>query len=279
MKSGRHPVTDIKIRAFYDQEVERKIRDFVFGNTRVDRAWETLERYAPAGPKQILEIGCGMGANVWRMSKRWPLASITGLDISPESLKVARRLFDGSSVAFVQGPFCKGLFDKKFDYIVMMDVYEHIGGSERATLHEALREALTLQGRLFLSIPTPRHLGWLKDNMPSEIQPIDEDIQMDTLIELSEAINQEILLYKDIDVWRQGDYAHVVLGSKKWLEKIPPIHVISSGYRKKQKFVENAFLKIRLLLSIKSYKEREQRRRIRLVEKQLGNEIDLWRDK
>jgi SAM-dependent methyltransferase len=225
----------MKIPAYYDNHVLAKLRDFVDGNDRVERAFETIERWGVTKPKRILEIGCGIGHVCWRMSQRWPLAEVIGLDISPKSVEIARRLFGSSKLTFVEGPLVKGVLAGEFDLILLMDVYEHIAVGDRRALHEALRELRAADGRIVLSVPTPRHLAWLRQHHPDQIQPVDEDIGVEALLDLGRDTGTRILLYQEVGVWHQGDYAHAVLGNQtRWVaiaERPRVIHGIKSGIR------------------------------------------------
>jgi SAM-dependent methyltransferase len=149
------------------------------------------------------------------MSHHWPESEVVGLDVSPKSLEIARKLFGSSRLSFVEGPLVKGKIAGKFDLIVLMDVYEHIAIADRPSLHESLRELQSDGGRIILAFPTPRHLEWLRQNMPEEIQPVDEDVNIATIQALAEDISTEVLLYQEVDVWHEGDYAHSVLGNRQ----------------------------------------------------------------
>jgi SAM-dependent methyltransferase len=207
-------IRDEDIQAFYDSNTKRKIIDFIEGNDRVERAWQTLVEWSPKSPKRILEIGCSIGYISWRMSKLWQKSEVIGLDVSPKTLEIAIKLFASSRLSFVEGPLLKGKIEGKFDLVVMIDVYEHIKLSERPKLHGALQELLEDSGRIFLAFPTMRHLEWLREHNPSEIQPVDEDVDVQSMIQLAKDTNSEVLLYKDISVWNEGDYAHAVIGKR-----------------------------------------------------------------
>lgn len=59
---------------------------FLFGRTAI------LDDIDAAGaPGRILEVGCGTGKNLVALAHRFPLASITGVDLSETMLEVARR--------------------------------------------------------------------------------------------------------------------------------------------------------------------------------------------
>lgn len=220
-----------EVQSFYDTQVKRKLRDFVEGNDRVERAWQTIDRWAPTNPQRILEVGCGIGHICWRMSRRWPNAHIVGWDISPQSISIATKLFGSSRLSFFQGAILHNQLENKFDLIVLMDVYEHIPSWERPKVHEILKERRSDEGRIVLSFPTPRHLTWLREHSPNEIQPVDEDISPSTIVSLANDAECEILLYQEVGVWHEGDYAHAVLGKRSGWTSIVPHDSEKQGIR------------------------------------------------
>jgi malonyl-CoA O-methyltransferase len=65
-------------------------------------------------PKRILEIGTGTGSGAAVLKARFPDAQITGVDLSPEMVRIAQTKVDG--VTFVPAdasrlPFADGSFD------------------------------------------------------------------------------------------------------------------------------------------------------------------------
>jgi SAM-dependent methyltransferase len=202
------------VKTYYDEKIADKFIDFVEGNPRIERAWQTIEQWTPKNPQRLLEVGCGIGDICWRMTRRWPDVEVVGLDVSSKSLEIGQKLFGSSNLSFVEGPLVKGAITGKFDSIVLMDVYEHIAPTDRPALHEALRELRSAQGRIILSFPTPRHQAWLQQNYPDQIQPIDEDIDLSAIQNLANDTGTKILLYQEVDVWHEGDYAHAVLGKR-----------------------------------------------------------------
>lgn len=203
------------IETYYDAHVKAKLVDFVEGNRRVSLAWKTVREWAVPNPRRILEIGCGIGNISWRMARHWPHAEVIGLDMSPRSIEIAKRLFDSRNLRFVKGTATSDIIKGSCDMIVLMDVYEHIAISHRARLNMLMGAILSEEARIILSFPTPAHIDWLKRNRPEEIQPIDEDIGIDTILSLADDTNCQVLLYKQVDVWREGDYAHAALARRR----------------------------------------------------------------
>ncbi len=198
--------------AFYDARIEGKLADFVSGNPRVEAAIETLAAWAPKAPRRVLEIGCGVGASTWRMARAWPRAAVIGLDFSAASIEAARDCFDRPNLDFRVGRLADCRLDGPFDLIVMMDVYEHIAPAERPATHAELRRLLAAESRLVLTAPTPRHQAFLKANQRDGLQPVDEDIDLPTLLRLADEADARLLCYREIGVWRYGDYLHAVFG-------------------------------------------------------------------
>jgi len=59
---------------------------FLFGREHI------LQRIAGiANPKRILEVGCGTGRNLLSLRRLFPLAEITGVDLSSDMLQVAQQ--------------------------------------------------------------------------------------------------------------------------------------------------------------------------------------------
>ncbi len=204
------------VKSFYDEAVYRKLHGFIYKNIRVEYAWRSLlNALTYTIPKQVLEIGCGMGEISCRLAERLPGARVTGFDISEQSILLASNLFISANLNFYRGDSIGELkTDSKYDIIFMMDVYEHIPVSSRPELHSYIREHIAENGLLFLSCPTPQHLDFLRLHAPAEIQPVDENISLDTLQMLSSASGLKLVQYKEVSVWRAGDYFHALFSNQ-----------------------------------------------------------------
>ncbi len=203
------------VEAYYDERVAGKLEDFTGFNPRIEAAIETIAEWSPARPRRVLEIGCGVGATAWRMARAWPDAEVLGTDISPASVEVARACFRRRNLRFEAGGIGEAALPGRFGLIVMMDVYEHIPPSERAALHAVIRASLDEEARVIVTAPTPAMQAYLHCHHPEAIQPVDEDIDLEVARTFARDTGTELIHYRQVGIWRYGDYAHLVFGRFK----------------------------------------------------------------
>src|ERR1700677_5190169 len=199
------------VQEYHDERVEGKILDFTYPNPRIEAAIQFVAEWAPPNPRRILEIGCGIGATCWRMARTWPQAQVIGADISPISVEVADTCFKLPNLSYKTGLLNEGLLDGKFDLIVMMDVYEHIALEDRASIHAAIRSLLSEEARFVLTFPTPTLQNYIRDRTPSDLQPVDEDVDISDIVRLAVETDTRLLFYREVGIWHYGDYAHLAL--------------------------------------------------------------------
>ena len=200
-----------QIRAFYDEQVINKVADFVDGNPRVDAAWRTIVEWAPASPQRILDIGCGFGQISWQMAARWPLAHVTGLDISPRSISLAATVFQSANLSYATSALDAIEHAGGYDLITMIDVYEHIARADRPQFNASLARLVPANGVIVITCPTPQYQRHLRSEHPDRLQPVDEDIDLGVMTDLADATGSRIAFFREHSIWMAGDYEHVVL--------------------------------------------------------------------
>ncbi|WP_340820356.1 methyltransferase domain-containing protein [Methanolobus sp. WCC4] len=103
----------------------------------------------PAGSK-VLEAGCGIGAQTVILSKNSPQAHITSIDISEDSLNLAKERAAGEGVTNVEfrveNIFDLPFEDERFDHIFVCFVLEHL--KEPVEALASLRRVLKKGGTL-----------------------------------------------------------------------------------------------------------------------------------
>jgi cyclopropane-fatty-acyl-phospholipid synthase len=105
----------------------------------------------------ILDIGCGWGSAAHYILDKFPQAQVTGLNLSQEQCKYLRGKmqdanshFSSNRFTLVEGDFNEINFTNKFDKIISLGVFEHIGNISQslAKISSFLQE----QGKVFLHI-------------------------------------------------------------------------------------------------------------------------------
>lgn len=106
-------------------------------------------------PKNILDVGSGIGFYVFDLSKRFPRALVTGWEIDTFKLIQSRRLskeFGTKHVKFQQGDIEKSVrTSQKYDLIIIIDVLEHLKKYHHALNH--LYALLAPGGYVYIHTP------------------------------------------------------------------------------------------------------------------------------
>ncbi|MEO8279975.1 MAG: class I SAM-dependent methyltransferase, partial [Ideonella sp.] len=110
-------------------------------------------------PQRVLEIGCGGGANLAELKRRFPAIHATGVEIHPLAADAARHaeraddivLADVLDTSAVNFPLAS------FDLIVLSHVLEHFAEPERVLAR--CNGWLSANGRMLIALPNMRHFS------------------------------------------------------------------------------------------------------------------------
>ncbi|MEV6489711.1 methyltransferase domain-containing protein, partial [Actinoplanes sp. NPDC051633] len=72
-----------------------------YGDERSRPFFDLVAQIGAEKPRAVVDLGCGPGTLTATLAERWPSASITGIDSSPEMIARARQA--GLPVRFVAG--------------------------------------------------------------------------------------------------------------------------------------------------------------------------------
>ncbi len=125
-------------------------------------------RYLNPNSKTILDVGCGEGAYVRELSNRG--LDITGLEISIESLKNAKDIFEklGVNPSIMQGDaHYIPVKNEIFDQIICLDVIEHVFEIEKVI--REINRVLKKDGYAIITVPTRLYL--INSILPYNFKP------------------------------------------------------------------------------------------------------------
>lgn len=264
-----------EIKQFYDEATYRKLHGFIYSNPRVEYAWRGLKTvFDFITPKSVLELGSGIGEISFRLASEYPAAVFYGFDISEQSVKIASNLFVLPNLSYVRADDINDAqFESvnKFDVIFLMDVYEHISIDSRERLHHFIKNNISHNGFVFLSCPTPQHLDYLRINIPTEIQPVDENISFKELMDLSYQTDLKLIKYNEVSVWNAGDYFHAIFSNHLKMQRF-------SDFKIQKETITTIGLKKEILKKLKLANNliddpNLQSKKKQLIQKMLGQEI------
>ncbi|MGH8545285.1 MAG: methyltransferase domain-containing protein, partial [Gammaproteobacteria bacterium] len=201
------------IRAFYDDFSRRLLADYVHGNPRIEAALAHVIRSIPPKAKRVLDIGCGIGWTTFEIKRHFPDADVVGIDLSSESIAIARRLFDAEGARFEVADVTDSRWRPggAYDAIVLCDVYEHVPDSARPKFDRTLAGLLAETGVVILTFPSAQHQEHLAHHDPGGLQPVDETITQHTLNTLATTVGGSVQSFRPVRIWNTDDYVHATL--------------------------------------------------------------------
>lgn len=101
------------------------------------------------GRLRILDFGCGIGNGIPHLAARFPGAELTGVDVSGDSLELAREAHPQARFERIEGGRLP-LADASADVAVAACVFHHIPPPEREQWVAELHRVLAPGGRLFV---------------------------------------------------------------------------------------------------------------------------------
>ena len=128
---------------FFDSKAATWDAELIKNDAVIEQILDNVE----IGPgMDVLDVACGTGVLFDHYLKR-DVASVTGIDISPEMAKIAEAKFAGEEkIRVICGDVEETVFDRKFDRIVVYNAFPHFPNSKR--LIKTLAGLLKDDGRM-----------------------------------------------------------------------------------------------------------------------------------
>ncbi len=167
---------------------------------------------------QVLEIGCGIGTFTSLMARYIKKGHITAVDISPKSIEIAKKDLCKSypNIYFIVSDMSDFSSEKKFDFIVLPDVLEHIPIEQHFNIFKILRAHSHNSTKILINIPSPFYLRWVHKHKPELLQIIDQPIDSDILFK---NIYDNDFHIKSLNTYslhvQEGDYQCIIAQAQK----------------------------------------------------------------
>jgi trans-aconitate 2-methyltransferase len=211
------------ISAFYDDY--KSIQEDTGVNLRHYMAFNWCLIAGLKSNHKVLEIGCGIGTFTGLLAAYISSGKIVATDISGQSIEIAKkRVNSPGKVEFYVSDMKNFHVDCKFDFVLMIDVLEHIPFDQYDQLFKTIECHLSDQGILAINVPHPEALQWVRDHEPQRLQIIDNPVQMDYLSKHTYANNLKLVSYSTFSIFHEEiDYAFIILSKKGSLKTLTRI--------------------------------------------------------
>ena len=149
--------------------VQRFWHKYKFMNAlkRLPRDMESKER------KKVLDVGCGPGTLLSLYN-----GNAVGLDISEKQICFAKKEFDLKSTKWVVGGKPPLPFNENtFDYVIMLELIEHIPRNEAKALMKSVYYVLKPGGKLIISTPNYHSLWPIIEFFWNLVSPVNYEEQ------------------------------------------------------------------------------------------------------
>lgn len=118
---------------------------------------QDMRSQVPAGPRRILDFGCGTGKACAYLAGVFPHSHVVGADLSDDAIRFARTTFGSDRVSFVNLAALPEL--EQFDLCYINGVFHHIHPDERQQALEGIRQLLKPGAHLALFENNPWNPG------------------------------------------------------------------------------------------------------------------------
>jgi trans-aconitate 2-methyltransferase len=211
MVNNEHSASREEVEKFYDTFKGHQKKLGV--NIRHRIIFKNLKKLGLRPDSNVLEIGCGIGTVSSLILNLVTKGVFTGVDISRESIEMARHLNKTSKNAeFIVNDM--GIFSHsvKFDYIVLPDVLEHIPVEQHYQLFQTLSKVSSPEAVVLINIPEPNILNWVRKKYPEKLQIIDQSLSMQDLLNNSYPHGFRLFSMHSYSLqYVENDYTSVVL--------------------------------------------------------------------
>jgi trans-aconitate 2-methyltransferase len=141
-----------------------------FGTERSQPFTDLMSRIELPGARRIADLGCGTGSLTEDLARRWPAATVVGVDSSPDMLESARRRQIAGRLDFVLGDLRDWEPDEPLDLLVsnatLQWVPDHLAVITRLASFLAPGGVLALQVPGNFGEPTHRLLAGIVESPP-----------------------------------------------------------------------------------------------------------------
>jgi len=204
---------------FYDQYVDYHVQSGI--NDRIYSLYRRILKLGLRKDENILEIGCGIGALTFLLSKKVKKGGIEAFDPSSKSIELAVKKVKQSNIHFSIGDVLTYSAQPKFfDKIILFDVLEHIPIGHHDFVFGQIATWLKDDGYLLINIPNPDYILYDQIHQPQTLQEVDQPVFLHHLLPKLVNAGLELINFDIHSVWVKEDYHFLVVRRKKTFQEM-----------------------------------------------------------
>jgi trans-aconitate 2-methyltransferase len=231
------------ISDFYDNFIQAEQDSGI--NDRIYSLYIRLLKWGMNPDSNILELGSGIGALTFLLSKYIRKGKIESVDLSPKAVEFAKKRIQGSNILLKTGDavsFQPSL--NKIDFICLFDIIEHIPIERHSELFQNISRISSEHTKVLINIPSPAYIEYCRKTDPAGLQIIDQALALNFIIENLEKNGFTSIYFETYSIWVENDYQFFVAERTK---DFKPVHLSStrSFLQKAIKKMEREWVKMR----------------------------------
>lgn len=159
----------------------------------------------------VLEVGCGIGTLTKLIHSFVTKGKIVATDISDVSVEMAKTTLNSKRAEFYVTDMQNFVLNEQFDFVVLPDVLEHIPVENHSNLFKVLSKLLKDDGVLYIHIPHPKVIDFIRKTAPETLQVIDQSLNAQQLLSNAYKSNFVLVDYNSYPLfYQQNDYVSIM---------------------------------------------------------------------
>lgn len=201
-----------EVTQFYDNFLGYLQQDRQRDNPRHLYIKQRLQQIIQPGHK-VLDLGCGIGITT-EFIHSLGVEKVIGVDLSPKLIEYAKSTV--ANVQFIAHDITTLELNEQYDVISLCDVMEHVPRDRYPDLFRVIRKHLKEEGIVFITIPDPEYLDFIRKVMPDKLQIIDNSILYQEINDLCRDNQLSIKFFNAYKIFIDNEYNEYVITTQNF---------------------------------------------------------------
>ena len=228
---------------YYDAYVPRQQESGI--NDRIYGLYKRLLKSGLNKNSNVLELGCGIGAMTYLLSRMVKIGIVEAVDISGESINFARQRIKQPNIGLIAGNILNYVpKNGRFDFITLFDIIEHVPIEDHPALFKSVSGFANEETMILINIPNPAYIEYEIKHRPDLLQVVDQPLPLGSILNNLIANGLDLVFFESYSVWVEQDYQFFIARKAKAFNEIK-LSTNRNFFSKAMKKLERELIKIR----------------------------------